>query len=223
MPLDAHLPLEWDEGDFSVKSHTLPLSVLLFIASLLSTSSASALTLSVSVDTPQPIVPGMSGILVSIRADEELAVGTTDITFNWDLPPGLQVDSLSSGLSGLAWNIENSEGRVQTASSAIGTDVIPLGDPVMTFSMTSLLAGTYSLFITDGDGISPDDLTGPVPPIPPTSIPYDSIGASLVVVPEPSTGALLLVSLAWLVRGRSDAGARGTGAASGATRANALV
>jgi hypothetical protein len=52
----------------------------------------------------------------------------------------------------------------------------------MTFLLTANASGVYNLFITDGDGIAADDLSGPVPPIPPLSIPYTAVSASLNVV-----------------------------------------
>ena len=133
----------------------------------LAAPAASALTLSVVVDGPTTVAPGTSGIEVSILADEELQVGTTDLTLNWDLA-GLQADAVSSGLSGFTYFIDNPATQVRTASSGIGADVIAAGDPLITFTLTALLSGSYELFLTDGDGAQPDDLGGPIPPIPPS-------------------------------------------------------
>jgi hypothetical protein len=171
-------------------------------------SQAAALVLSVDIDTPQPVVIGTSGVLVSIRADEDLVVGSTDITFNWSMP-GLQVDSASTNsLSGYTSFIENDHQRVKTGSSAIGSNFIAAGTPLMTFSLTALLEGTYVLFITDGDNNQPDDLAGPIPPIPPMSIPYDKVSGQLRVVPEPGTAALMFGPLIWLLRARQHAARR---------------
>ena len=140
------------------------------------------LTLTVSVDTPGPIVSGQTGVVVTIAANENLTVGSTDITFNWDVA-GIQVDSASStALSSFTPNIDNPNQKVLTASATGGSDSISAGTPLMTFLLTANASGVYNLFITDGDGVPPDDLSGPVPPVPPLSIPYTAVGASLTVV-----------------------------------------
>jgi hypothetical protein len=165
-------------------------------------------TLSVSVDTPDPIVPGQTGVVVTIVADEALTVSSTDITLNWDVA-GIQVDSaFSSVLSSFVANIDNANRTMATASASSGSDNIPAGTTLMTFILTANEPGVYNLFITDGDGSAPDDLAGLVPPIPPVSIPYTAVGASLNVVPEP--GLLLqlasgVLGLAVLERRRRSA------------------
>jgi hypothetical protein len=68
----------------------------------------------------------------------------------------------------------------------------------MTFTMTANSPGTYNLFITDGDATPPNDLAGPVPPIPPNSIAYVAAGHLFTVVPEPGAGLLLMTGLAGL-------------------------
>jgi hypothetical protein len=169
---------------------------------------AVALVLSVDIDTPQPVLTGTSGVVVSIRADEDLAVGSTDVTLNWSMP-GLQFDSASSSsLSGFTSFIENDHLRVKTGSSAIGSNFIMAGTPLMTFTLTARLKGTYVLFITDGDNTQPDDLAGPIPPIPPISIPYDKVNGLLHVVPEPGTAALMFGPLVWLLRARQHSAHR---------------
>ena len=75
---------------------------------------------------------------------------------------------------------------------------MPLGTPLATFSLTALTEGAYRLFITDGDEKGADDLAGPIPPLPPVALPYSSVDATLVVIPEPGTAALLIGPLAWL-------------------------
>jgi hypothetical protein len=165
-------------------------------------------TLSVSVDTPDPIVPGQTGVVVTIVADKALTVSSTDITLNWDVA-GIQVDSaFSSVLSSFVANIDNANRTMATASASSGSDNIPAGTTLMTFILTANEPGVYNLFITDGDGSAPDDLAGLVPPIPPVSIPYTAVGASLNVVPEP--GLLLqlasgVLGLAVLERRRRSA------------------
>jgi hypothetical protein len=142
---------------------------------------ASPLTLTVSVETLDPIVPGQTGVVVTIAADESLTVGSTDITLNWDVA-GIQVDRVfSSVLSSFASSIDNANRTVVTASASSGSDDIPAGTTLMTFLLTANEPGVYNLFIRDGDGIAPDDLAGPVPPIPPVSIPYTAVSASLNV------------------------------------------
>lgn len=145
-------------------------------------SAAQAITLRVTVDSAEPFRPGDSGILVSVRSDDSFTVGSTDIDFKWD-QPGLQVDAISSTvLSSFTSNIDNSSMVVHTASASAGGDVISAGDALMTLSVSVSTDGNYTLFIEDRDGTAPDDLAGPLPPVPPESIPYVSVMASLLVV-----------------------------------------
>jgi len=81
------------------------LLVTAFVAGPWTARSVSAMTLSVQVDTAQPVDPGTSSIQVTIRADSELTLGATDITLNWDLD-GIQVDSVSSPLTFFISNID---------------------------------------------------------------------------------------------------------------------
>jgi hypothetical protein len=168
----------------------------------LAPGTAAALALSTTIVTPGPFAMGQTGIEVTVVADEALAVGSTDITLNWDLD-GLRVDSATSSvLSGFIANIDNGARSVRTASAAFSTDDIPAGTPLMHFLLSANAAGTYALFLTDGDGIGPDDLAGAVPPVPAPSIPYTSRGAVLRV-PEPAASALVLWGLgAALLLGR---------------------
>jgi hypothetical protein len=162
------------------------------LAGIFSAASAQALTLSVTIDSLGPFQAGDSGIQVSIRADETITVGSTDINLNWDMM-GIEANSASSSvLSAFTSNLENDLMRVSTASAAVGGDTISAGDALMTFSFSAIEAGTYNLFITDADGTAPDDLAGPVPPIPPVSIPYDSVSANLEVSAVPVPAALWL-------------------------------
>jgi len=164
----------------TIRQQSLSVFVILAV-SLLVSMSASALTLTVSVDTPDPIIPGQSGILVTVVADENILVGSTDIRLNWDLA-GIQVDSVSSAVLGsFTANIDNPNRTVTTASASSGGDNIPPGTPLMTFMLTANSTGTYNFFITDADGIAPDDLAGVVPPIPPVSLPYTAVPATLIV------------------------------------------
>ena len=142
------------------------LSLMMF-AGILSTAPAQALTLSVTVDSLGPFQPGDSGIQVSVRANEDITVGSTDVRLNWDMM-GIEANSASSSaLSSFTSNIENNLLRVTTASATFAGDTIFAGDALMTFNFNAIDAGTYSLFITDADGTAPDDLAGPIPPIPP--------------------------------------------------------
>ena len=174
---------------------------------IFSAAPAQALTLSVIIDSPGPFLPGDSGIVVSIYADEDITVGSTDVRLNWDMM-GIEANSASSSvLSSFTSNIENDLMRVTTASASITGDTILAGDALMSFSFTAIDAGTYSLFITDADGTAPDDLAGTVPPIPPVSIVYDSVPASLHIVPVPAalwlfgSGIIGLVGVAARKRG----------------------
>jgi hypothetical protein len=101
------------------------------------TPTPSDLTLTVSVDTPDPIVPGQTGAVVTIAANEALEVGSTDITFNWDVA-GIPVDNASSSvLSAFTASIDNPTRTVVTAFATSGIDSIPAGTPLMTFMLTA--------------------------------------------------------------------------------------
>ncbi len=143
---------------------------------------ASALELSVSVDTADPIFAGETGIIVTIITDEEITVGSTDITFNWDTAGIWVTDVSSSVLSNFTFNIDNPSKTVLTASATGTEDVILADTALMTFEIQANLAGVYELSITDGDGTGPIDLAGPVPPVPPDSIPYTPIDDTLTIV-----------------------------------------
>jgi len=151
------------------------------IALLAMPLTASALNLAIQINTPGPIVSGQTGIVVTIAADEDLVLGSTDITFGWN-GNGIQVDTASSWVLGMfTVNINNAIRTVRTASATGRSDIIPAGMPLMTFLLTANKPGAYTLYITDGDGVAPDDLAGPVPPIPPLSILYYAVDAELVV------------------------------------------
>lgn len=161
-------------------------------------TAASALTLSVVGPTVVDVSGGATMFQVDIVADEGLAVGSTDINLNWDAT-GIEATAASTtALSGFTSNIDNPARQVRTASASAGMDSVPLGTPLMSITLVARPGdeGLYDLFITDGDGTAPDDLAGPVPPIPPVAIPYTSVGLTVQVAPEPSTALLLLSSLA---------------------------
>jgi hypothetical protein len=172
------------------------------------TTAASGLTLSVVGPSSVDVSGGPTPFTVDIVADEPLAVGSTDITLNWDVAGIEATGATSTVLSGFTPNVDNPSRQVSTASATVGTDSIPAGTPLMTISMVAAPGdeGSYSLFITDGDGVAPDDLAGPVPPIPPASIPYASVALALEVVPEPSTALLVACGLAGLALRRRSSG-----------------
>jgi hypothetical protein len=159
--------------------------------SLCLASSAPALTLSVT--GPITANAGDTGLLFDIVADEALVLGSTDINFNWDAV-GLLVTDVNSPLSSFTPVIDNSARQVRTASAASPSDTIAAGTPLMTFTMTATSSGVYDLFITDADGELPNDLAGPVPPVPPDSISYSAEGHAFTV-PEPGTGLLVMTGL----------------------------
>jgi hypothetical protein len=175
-------------------------------------TTASALTLSVVGPTVVDVSGGATMFQVDIVADEGLAVGSTDIDLNWDAA-GIEATAASTtALSGFTSNVDNPARQVRTASASAGTDSVPLGTPLLSITLVAGPGdeGLYNLFISDGDGVAPDDLAGPVPPIPPVAIPYASAGLAVEVVPEPSTALLLLSALAGLslCSGRLSARAR---------------
>jgi hypothetical protein len=189
-----------------LKTYSLPkiLSVAAFalLGACLATA-ASGLTLSVVGPSLVDISGGSTSFTVDIVADEALAVGSTDINLNWDVA-GIEATAATSGvLSGFTANIDNPARQVRTASATLENN-IPAGTPLMTITMLAEPGdeGLYSLFVTDADGVPPDDLAGPVPPVPPDSIPYSSVALAVQVIPEPSAALLLAAGLAGLAAGR---------------------
>jgi hypothetical protein len=163
---------------------------------LCSTPSAFALTLSVT--GPLTANPGDAGLLFSIVSDQYLLVGSSDINFNWDATGLMATSAMSSVLTGFTSVIDNPARQIRTASATATSNFITAGTALMTFTMAAMSPGTYNLFVTDGDGTPPDDLAGPVPPIPPNSIAYLTAGRLLTVVPDPGAGLLLMTGLAGL-------------------------
>jgi cysteine-rich repeat protein len=124
-------------------------------------------------------------VIIQIVTDEAIAVGSTDIDLNWDAAGIDATAAATSVLSTFTSNIDNVARRVRTGSASTGADMIPAGATLFEVTFTATAAGTYELFVTDADGTPPDDLAGPVPPIPPVSIPYVSVLHTLTVVPVP--------------------------------------
>ncbi len=85
----------------------------------------------------------------------------------------------SSTLSAFTFSIDNTAGRVTTASASASGDALAGGDPLLTVRFTpasGVAPGTTTVVtLSDVDGDSCDDLAGPVPPIPPVSLPYDQV------------------------------------------------
>jgi hypothetical protein len=155
-------------------------TILLLAISTLS-HAAGDLKLEVVVETPNKITVGQSGVIITIVANDHLVLGSTDITLNWDAP-GIRVDSVfSATLNMFVANINNENQTVRTASATGWVDAVPAGTPLMIFSLTANEPGVYNFYITDGDNMAPDDLAGPVPPIPPISIAYTAVDASVNV------------------------------------------
>jgi hypothetical protein len=171
-------------------------------------TAASGLTLSVVGPSSVDVSGGPAPFTVDIVADQALAVGSTDINLNWDVAGIDATGATTTVLSGFTVNVDNPSRQVRTGSATVGTDSIPFGTPLMTIAMVAAPGdeGSYSLFITDGDGVAPDDLAGPVPPIPPNSITYTSVALALEVVPEPSTALLVASGLTGLALRRRLSG-----------------
>jgi hypothetical protein len=122
---------------------------------------------------------------VAVTTTNALTVGSTDVVVNFD-PNVLQaVSASSSTLSSFTAFIDNVSGRVSTASASSGGDGLAGGDPLLTVNFTpasEVGPGTVTtVSLSDGDGDSCDDLTGPVPPIPPVSLPYDQVPGQVLV------------------------------------------
>jgi hypothetical protein len=87
--------------------------------------------------------------------------------------------SASSTLSSFTFSIDNTAGRVATASASAAGDVLAGGDPLLTVRFTPVpgtaQGATTEVTLSDVDGHGCNDLSGPVPPIPPESLAYDRV------------------------------------------------
>lgn len=132
-----------------------------------------------------PAVPFHGFTDVTVTTSAGLTVGSTDVVMHFD-PALFQAESVeSSTLSNFFASIDNVEGTVLTASAAFPQDVLSPGAPLFTAVFTTadgaLPGESAPVTLSDGDGVSCDDLAGPVPPIPPESLPYDIDPGDVVV------------------------------------------
>jgi hypothetical protein len=116
---------------------------------------------------------------VTVTTVEALEVGSTDIVMHFD-PTQLQAQSASSSTLGFFnFTIDNAAGEVRTASAAFPSELLSAGDPLFTVTFASApgatLEGTTAVTLSDADRDACDDLAGPVPPVPPASLPYDQV------------------------------------------------
>lgn len=129
-------------------------------------------------------IPGQSDVTVSVVTEDALVLGSTDLTLLFD-PQQLHAKLATGALDTFAAHIDNEGGRITTASAAPGgSTVIAAGASLLsvTFDVhATALSRCSDLTLTDGDTTPPDDLGGPVPPIPPMSIPYAVSGGRVCV------------------------------------------
>jgi hypothetical protein len=112
-----------------------------------------------------------------VTTSAALTVGSTDVVMEFD-PVVLQaVDASSANLSSFAFNIDNTAGTVTTASAAFPSDALGAGGELFTVEFAAGAGATpgtpTSITLSDADADACSDLAGPVPPIPPVSLPYD--------------------------------------------------
>jgi len=121
--------------------------------------------------------PGATSVAVAVAASAEIRVGSTDLTLVFD-PRMLRAVGTESPLEGFMSEIDNTGGRVLTASATGGPGQnLPAGGTLFTVTFAvqpTAPAGCSSLTVEDRDRVEPDDLAGPVPPIPPVSMAYDT-------------------------------------------------
>ena len=128
-----------------------------------------------------PIPQGSTGD-VTVTTSAALTLGSTDVVMNFD-PGALQASSCSSStLSSFIYFIDNVAGTVTTASASATSDVLGSGDTLFTCTFQNVgipPAGTTTITLSDADGDACDDLAGPVPPIPPVSLPYTPVSGEI--------------------------------------------
>jgi hypothetical protein len=107
---------------------------------------------------------------VVVTTTEALTVGSTDLAVSFD-PEVLRAVSASSTLSSFTFSIDNTAGRVTTASASAAGDVLAGGDSLLTVRFTPVpgtaQGATTEVTLSDVDGRGCNDLSGPVPQIPP--------------------------------------------------------
>jgi hypothetical protein len=123
------------------------------------------------------IPPGGIGD-VDVTTSNPLTVGSSDIVVNFD-PSLLQATTASSAtLSSFTFFIDNVAGTVATASASAVGDALGAGGTLFTVTFENVgiaPGGMTSVTLSDADGDACDDVAGPVPPIPPLSLPYDQV------------------------------------------------
>jgi hypothetical protein len=121
--------------------------------------------------------PGDRAVTIAVTTGTPITVGSTDLTLLFDAT-SLQATAVESPLEGFTSLIDNTTGRVITASATAGAGhAVPADGALFTVSFTvpaTASVGCSAVTLLDGDAAPPDDLGGPVPPIPPSAILYDS-------------------------------------------------
>jgi hypothetical protein len=121
------------------------------------------------------VIPPTGSGFVEVTTSAALTVGSTDVVMEFD-PGVLQaLGASSANLGSFTFNIDNAVGTVTTASAAFPGDALGAGAELFTveFAAGAAPGTTTSITLSDADGDACSDLAGPVPPIPPVSLPYD--------------------------------------------------
>lgn len=124
------------------------------------------------------VLPYAATAAVNVTTSAALAVGSSDLVMNFDPAVMQAVDCSSNKLSSFVYSIDNAQGTIATASATSSTDQLSAADELFscTFQNVGLSpAATTTITLSDGDGDACNDLAGPVPPIPPQSLPYDQV------------------------------------------------
>jgi cysteine-rich repeat protein len=145
----------------------------------------------VSAQTPDTIIsasstlgaPGETGLPVDVRTSNPIVVGSTDLRLTFD-PNVVEAMDVTSPLTDFVFFIDPL-GTVTTASATANGQACPGGEALFTATFNVLPGaepGCAVLGIEDADGLPPDDLIGPIPPIDPLpQILYESAPGQICI------------------------------------------
>ncbi len=132
-------------------------------------------------------VPGQTGIAIDVTTELPLTVGATDLVLTFD-PTVLEAKSAASAsLSAFTEFLDNTAGRVVTASASSSGDSLAAGETLITVVFDvrpDAPGGIHSIGLSDHDGV-PNDLAGVSPPIPAPAIHF-AVVEGAIHLPTPT-------------------------------------
>ena len=129
--------------------------------------------------------PAGQSVSVAVRTSAALTLGSSDLTLTFD-PTIVEVTAADSPLEGFTFHVRDADGTLTTASASGGAgQSIAAGEALLHITLrirSDATVGCTEIALADGDGTLPNDLGGPVPPIPPSRVLYDIRPGTLCVL-----------------------------------------